>query len=140
MIIFLRKFSVKHMPQCVEIISDGAVLFYFIMRFSDCLWRRNLVFIYYSGVLLWHQILKRQLSPQLFIKKYWFLVGFFSLIWNISQIDVFKTKCKLKCQDDFFGKLFLKSGNTSVIFFMFSLLRFIWRTFDMIIDVQYLRL
>ena len=45
----------------------------------------------------------------------WFLVHcFFSVIWNISQINVFKTKCKLKCQNDIFGKLFLKSGNTSV--------------------------
>ena len=45
----------------------------------------------------------------------WFLVRcFFSVIWNISQINVSKTKCKSKCQNDFFGKLFLKSGNTSV--------------------------
>ena len=50
----------------------------------------------------------------------WFLVRcFFSVIWNISQINVFKTKCKLKCQNDFFGKLFLKSGNTSVYFLCF---------------------
>ena len=45
----------------------------------------------------------------------WFLVCcFFSVIWNISEINVFKTKCKSKCQNDFSGKLFLKSGNTSV--------------------------
>ena len=50
----------------------------------------------------------------------WFLVcSFFSLIWNISQINVFKTKCKLKCQNDFFGKLFLKSGSTSVYILCF---------------------
>ena len=55
----------------------------------------------------------------------------------ISQINVFKTKFKLKCQNDFFGILFVKSGNT---YAMFSLLRLIWRTFDMIIDVQYLTL
>ena len=48
----------------------------------------------------------------------WFLVCyFFSVIWNIFQVNVFKTK--LKCQNDCFGKLFLKSGNTSVYFVCF---------------------
>ena len=33
-------------------------------------------------------------------KNCWFLVFcFFLVIWNISQINVFKTKCKLKCQN-----------------------------------------
>ena len=41
-----------------------------------------------------------------------------------------KTKFNLNCQNECFGKLFLKSGNTSVYFFMFSLLRFIWQTID----------
>ena len=45
----------------------------------------------------------------------WFLVCCFSsVIWNISQINVFKTNCKSKCQNEFLGKLFLKSGNASV--------------------------
>ena len=88
-------------------------------------------FKYHSRVLLWHQILKRQLLRQMFVWKLLFLVCyFFSVIWNISKLNDLKTKCKLNCQNEFFGKLFLKSGNTSVYFFMFSLLRFIWRTID----------
>ena len=73
-----------------------------------------------SGVLLWRQILKRQLLHQMFVRKLLFLVCcFFSVIWNISIINVFKTKCKLRCQNEYFGKLFLKSGNTSVYFLSF---------------------
>ena len=37
-------------------------------------------------------------------EKCWFLVHcFFSVIWNISQMNVFKTKCELKCQNDFWN-------------------------------------
>ena len=73
-----------------------------------------------SGVLLRRQLMKRQLSRQMFVRKLLFLVCcFFSVIWNISQINVFKTKCKLKCQNNFFGKLFLKSWNASVYFLCF---------------------
>ena len=78
-----------------------------------------------SGVLLRRQLMKCQLSRQMFVRKLLFLVCcFFSLIWNVSKLNLLKTKCKLSCQNEFFGKLFLKSGNTSVYFFMFSLLRF----------------
>ena len=69
---------------------------------------------YISGILLRRQIVKCS------SENCWFLVRcFFSVIWNISQINIFKTKCKLKCQNDFFGKLFLKSGNTSVYILCF---------------------
>ena len=63
--------------------------------------------MYISGVLLPHQILKRQLLHQMFIRKLLILLVhcFFSVIWNISQTNVFKTKCKLKCQNYFFGNL-----------------------------------
>ena len=44
---------------------------------------------------------------------------FFSVIWNKYQINVFKTKCKLKCQKDLLGKLFLKSETPVFIFHVF---------------------
>ena len=73
-------------------------------------------------------------------ENYWFLVCcFFSVIWNASKINVFKTKRKLKCRIDFFGKLFWNLETPGFIF-MFSLLRFIWLTFDVIIDVHCLTL
>ena len=74
----------------------------------------------YSGVLLRRQILNVNYHVKCSSENCWFLVCcFFSVIWNISQINIFKTKCKLKCQNDFLGKLFLKSGNTVFIFYVF---------------------
>ena len=68
----------------------------------------------------------------------WFLVCcFFLVIWNVSQINVFKTKCKSKSQNDFLGNYFWNLKHQCLLF-TFSLLRIIWRTFDVIIDVQYL--
>ena len=109
--------------------------------FFDFLWISKLFAPVSSGVFLWRQILKCQLLHQMFVRKLLFLVGcFFSVIWNISQINVFETKGQSKCQNESFGKLFLKSRNTSVYFFMFSLLRSTWQTFDVIIDDPYLTL
>ena len=80
-----------------------------------------------SGVLLQPQILKRQLLSQMYVRKLLLLVcWFFSVIWNISQISVFKTKCELKCQNEFFGKQFLKYVNTSVYFLCFHYWDFSW--------------
>ena len=94
---------------------------------------------FFSEVLLRRHILKGQLLHQIFVRNLLFLVCcFFSVIWNISQKNVFETTCKSKSQKEFFGKLFLKSGNTSVYLFTFFSLRFIWRTIDVIIDNPYL--
>ena len=61
----------------------------------------------------------------------WVLVCcFFSEIWNISQINVLKTKCKSKCQNIFFWETMFEIWKHQYLFFMFSLLRFIWWTFD----------
>ena len=80
---------------------------------------------HFTRVLVRRQLMKREM----FVRKLMFLVCcFFLAIWSIN---VLKTKCKLNCQNEFFGKLF----NTGV-YFMFWLLRFIWRTFDVIIDVS----
>ena len=50
----------------------------------------------------------------------WFLVCcFFSVIWNISQINVFKTKCKLKCQNNFLGNYFWNLETPVFIFHVF---------------------
>ena len=71
-----------------------------------------------SGVLLWRQLMKRQLiTSNVRQKIVIFSLLFFSVIWNIYKLNVLKTKCKLNCQNDFLGKLFLNSGNTSVYFF-----------------------
>ena len=84
---------------------------------------------HFTRVLVRRQLMKRQM----FGRKLMFLVCCsFLVIWSINVLN---TKCKLNCQNEFFGKPFLKSGNTGV-YFMFWLLRFIWRTFDMIIDVS----
>ena len=66
----------------------------------------------YSRVLLRRQLMKRQM----FVRKLMFLVCCsFLVIWSINVLN---TKCKLNCQNEFFGKPFLKSGNTGV-YFMF---------------------
>ena len=84
---------------------------------------------HFTRVLVRRQLMKRQM----FVRKLMFLVCCsFLVIWSINVLN---TKCKLNCQNEFFGKPFLKSGNTGV-YFMFWILRFIWRTFDMIIDVS----
>ena len=84
---------------------------------------------HFTRVLVRRQLMKRQM----FVRKLMFLVCCsFLVIWSSNVLN---TKCKLNCQNEFFGKPFLKSGNTGV-YFMFWLLRFIWRTFDMIIDVS----
>ena len=71
----------------------------------------------------------------------WFLAHcFFSVIWNISQINVFKTKFKSKCQNDFlwnyFWNLVFEIWKHQCLYFMFSLLIFIWWTLEVIIDVS----
>ena len=72
--------------------------------------------MYFSGVFFRRQLMKSQLSCQMFIKKLLFLVCyFFSVICNISKLNDLKTKCKLNCQNEFFGKLFLKSGNSGFV-------------------------
>ena len=94
-----------------------------------------------SGVLLQRQILNVNYHFKCSLEISWFLVYcFFSVIWNISQINVFKTKCKLKCQNNIFGKLFLKSGNTSVYFLCFHYWDLFDEHIDVIIDIQYLTL
>ena len=50
----------------------------------------------------------------------WFLFHcFFSVIWIISQINVFKTKCTLKCQNDFLGNYFWNLETPVFIFYVF---------------------
>ena len=85
-----------------------------------------------SRVLLRRQLMKRQLSRQMFVRKLLFLVCcFFSVIWNVFKLNVLKPKSKLNCQNEFFGKLFLKSGNTSALqclcFHYWDFLKKIWR-------------
>ena len=71
---------------------------------------------HFSGVLLRHQILKLQT----FVRKLLILVCcFFSVIWNITQINFFKTKCKLKCQNDFLGNYFWNLETPVFIFYVF---------------------
>ena len=51
----------------------------------------------FSGVLLGRQLIKCQLSCQMFDRKLLFLVCcFFSVIWNVSKLNVLKTKLKIK--------------------------------------------
>ena len=61
---------------------------------------------------------------------------FFSNIWNLSQINVFKTKCKLNFPQLFFWETIFEIRKHQCLYFMFSLLKFIWRTFDVIIDIS----
>ena len=81
----------------------------------------------YSRVLLWCQILKRQLSHQMFVRKLLIFSSLFRLsnlkyIWN----KCFEDKSKSKCHNDFCGKLFLKSWYTSVYILCFHC----WDLFD----------
>ena len=90
-----------------------------------------------SGVLLWCQILKRQLSRQMFVRKLLFLAYCFcSLIW----IKCFEDKMWIKLPKWIFWETIFEIWKHQCLSFMFSLLRFIWRTFDVIIDDPYLTL
>ena len=81
-------------------------------------------FLQMLTVLLRRQILKRQLSRQLSRQMFVSKLLIFSSLFLLSNLKVisnkcFKTKCKLRCQNNFFMKLLLKSGNTSVYILCF---------------------
>ena len=93
----------------------------------------------YSGVLLRRQILNVNYHVKCSSENCWFSVCcFFSVIWNISQINIFKTKCKLKCQNIFWEETIFEIWKHQCLFFMFSITEIYLTTFDVTIDVQYL--
>ena len=49
---------------------------------------------------------------------------------------VLKPKCKSNCQNDFFWETIFEIWKHQCLYFMFLLLRFIWRIFDVIIGVS----
>jgi hypothetical protein len=153
--LFFLFYSIVRGPQKFENIFPLVLTFVFLstkgknfsnfVTFSQYLNFNNLIAHalkrHRSGVLLWRQILKRQLLHQMFVRKFLIL----SLLFFLSNLKYisnkgFQNKMWIKMAKLFSGETIFQICKHQCLFFMFSLLRFIWRTFDVIIDVQYLTL
>ena len=81
-----------------------------------------------SGVLLRCQILTRQLLRQMFVRK----LMIFSLLFLLSNLKYkfFEDKMSIKLPKWIFLETIFEIWEHQCLFFMFSLLRFIWQTID----------
>ena len=62
--------------------------------------------------------MKRQLSRQMFVRKLLFLVCcFFSVIWNVSKLNVLKTKLKIKLPKWIFWETIFEIWEHQCLFF-----------------------